>query len=210
MECVLRPNYIKTVSILFYIYMLYSPLFGAGMNRIVHTVKRGESLSHIAVKYGVSVENIASWNKIKSPDHIFAGQSLKIYIQPKERALPENDAPRIYLTRPVDNWSVVVGYRPYGDSRNYGWICDTKGGREFRSAQSGVVVKIDYLRGYGRYILIDHGNGWHSLYSNIDEIKVNTGQKVAINEVIGTVRENRIFFLLSYQGKPVNPSGYFN
>lgn len=45
--------------------------------RIVHRVKRGETLSHIALKYGVSVRNIQRWNGIGTK--IREGQRLAIY-----------------------------------------------------------------------------------------------------------------------------------
>lgn len=47
-------------------------------NRIVHTVKKGESLGSIAKKYHVSVSSIKKWNKIKG-DTVHPGQRLVIY-----------------------------------------------------------------------------------------------------------------------------------
>ena len=46
-------------------------------SRIVHKVKRGETLSHIALRYGVSVRNIQRWNGIGTK--IKVGQRLTIY-----------------------------------------------------------------------------------------------------------------------------------
>lgn len=45
--------------------------------RIIHKVKSGETLSHIAVKYGVKVKDIQRWNGIKT--NIKVGQRLTIY-----------------------------------------------------------------------------------------------------------------------------------
>jgi LysM repeat protein len=47
-------------------------------NRIVHTVKKGESLGSIAKKYHVSAANIKKWNGLKS-DTIVPGRKLVIY-----------------------------------------------------------------------------------------------------------------------------------
>ena len=47
-------------------------------NRIVHKVKKGESLGSIAKKYHVSVSNIKKWNKMKS-DTVVPGKKLVIY-----------------------------------------------------------------------------------------------------------------------------------
>ena len=49
----------------------------SGSTRIVHRVKSGETLSHIALRYGVSVRNIQRWNGIGT--RIRVGQRLAIY-----------------------------------------------------------------------------------------------------------------------------------
>ena len=49
----------------------------SGSTRIVHRVKSGETLSHIAIRYGVSVRNIQRWNGIGT--RIRVGQRLAIY-----------------------------------------------------------------------------------------------------------------------------------
>ena len=50
----------------------------ADATRIVHRVKSGETLSHIALRYGVSVRNIQRWNGIGT--RIRVGQRLAIYL----------------------------------------------------------------------------------------------------------------------------------
>ena len=47
--------------------------------KIGYTVKRGDNLIKIANLYGVSVMDLVSWNDIKNPDLIYAGQTLVIY-----------------------------------------------------------------------------------------------------------------------------------
>ena len=51
---------------------------GEGGNRIVHRVKKGETLGHIALKYRTSVANIKKWNKLRN-NTIRIGQRLYIY-----------------------------------------------------------------------------------------------------------------------------------
>lgn len=51
---------------------------GEGGTRIVHRVKKGETLGHIALKYHTSVANIKKWNKLRS-NTIRIGQRLYIY-----------------------------------------------------------------------------------------------------------------------------------
>lgn len=42
-------------------------------------------------------------------------------------------------------------------------------------------------RSYGRFIVIDHGGGWQTLYAHLSGVKVTVGQKVSQGEVIGEV-----------------------
>ena len=48
-------------------------------NYIVYTVASGDVLSGIAIRFGVTVAEIAQWNGLKNPDLISVGQKLTIY-----------------------------------------------------------------------------------------------------------------------------------
>lgn len=48
-------------------------------NYIVYTVAAGDALSGIAIRFGVTVDEIAAWNNIKDVNVIFAAQKLTIY-----------------------------------------------------------------------------------------------------------------------------------
>ncbi len=46
---------------------------------IIYVVKSGDTLSEIAKKYNVTLENLINWNDISNPNIIYIGQVLKIY-----------------------------------------------------------------------------------------------------------------------------------
>ena len=53
---------------------------GAGQARwITYTIVRGDTLTKIAHRFGVTVGKLVSWNGIADPDHIVAGHRLRIY-----------------------------------------------------------------------------------------------------------------------------------
>lgn len=62
----------------------------------------------------------------------------------------------------------------------------------------------------GRYIIIDHGDGWTSLYANLAQFDVAIGQHVATGQPIGIVGKlsadqywmNYLYYQQSYQGMP--------
>lgn len=63
-------------------------------NLILHTIKKGETVGQIAMKYGVPADMIVSWNGIKSVKRIRAGQQLALYISHDgEPAAPAGSAP---------------------------------------------------------------------------------------------------------------------
>ena len=79
-----------------------------------------------------------------------------------------------------------------------------------RSSRYGRVIEKGYLRGYGQYIIIDHGKGWLSFYSNLAKVFVKKGSQVETGARIGTAKNKKLFFSISYRGKPLNPTSILN
>ncbi len=53
---------------------------GAATRYIIYKVVKGDNLTKIANRYGVTVNDLVGWNRIKNPNLILVGQELKIYI----------------------------------------------------------------------------------------------------------------------------------
>jgi len=79
------------------------------------------------------------------------------------------------------------------------------------SANSGVVLFTGYLGIYGNTVIVDHGQGIMSLYAHMNEIRVQPGQKVSREEVIGTSGStglaggDHLHFSMIVGGRFVNP-----
>ena len=73
------------------------------------------------------------------------------------------------------------------------------------------MVFADWLRGFGLLIIIDHGNGYMSLYGHNQTLYKETGDWVASNQVIASVgdsggRKNAgLYFEIRHNGQPQNP-----
>jgi membrane-bound lytic murein transglycosylase D len=62
------------------------PAAAAGATASQHIVRRGESLSTIAHRYGVSVEDLRSWNKLGKSGLIYPGQALRLEKRAEQRS----------------------------------------------------------------------------------------------------------------------------
>ena len=79
----------------------------------------------------------------------------------------------------------------------------------------GVVIFANYFKGYGNLVIVDHGDGYFSVYAHTSQIIKNVGSKVVRNEAIALVGDidvsNRpmLYFELRYYGKVIDPSPWF-
>lgn len=84
-------------------------------------------------------------------------------------------------------------------------------GNEVRSVGSGNVAFADWLRGFGNLLIIDHGDGYLSLYSNNESLYKQPGDQVRAGDVVASVGstggqdEPGLYFELRHQGRPFDP-----
>ena len=58
------------------------------------------------------------------------------------------------------------------------------------SVLDGVITTITYIRGFGNTIIIDHGSGFYSVYSHVENIRVAENDYVTVNSVIAEVGQS--------------------
>ena len=73
---------------------------------------------------------------------------------------------------------------------NIGIDIKTKPSERVFSVLDGVVLSITNINGYGNVIIIDHGNGYYTVYSNIENIKVIENEYIDSSFQLGTVSKN--------------------
>lgn len=82
------------------------------------------------------------------------------------------------------------------------------------TAADGIVVHADWMNGYGRLIIIDHGNGLQTYYGHLSRFLVVPGQEVRRGDVIarsgatGRVTSPHLHYEVRMRGTPVNPYPY--
>ncbi len=104
----------------------------------------------------------------------------------------------------------------FGQSRGgglhwQGWIIAAAAGSEVSAVAYGRVAFADWLRGYGLLIIIDHGEGFMSLYGHNESLLYEAGDWVEPGEIISVIgvrtgNEQGLYFELRKNGKSVDPA----
>jgi murein DD-endopeptidase MepM/ murein hydrolase activator NlpD len=176
---------------------------------VYHTVVKGDTLASIAQQYKALVKDITGYegNYLQEPYEITIGQKLIV---------PGGRKP--YQVRHVVEWSGTVpegakrgtgqfGYPISGfisqryNEYHHGLDIAAPKGTPVKAADSGYVALVGRNDlSYGNYVVIDHGNGFQTLYGHFDVVYVKAGQSVGKGQTIG---------LCGSTGKSTGPHVHF-
>lgn len=84
-------------------------------------------------------------------------------------------------------------------------------GQAVRSVASGRVVYSEWMRGFGNLLILDHGNGYLTIYGNNESVLKSVGEVVRGGDVVATVgesggnSESGLYFEMRHEGKPFDP-----
>jgi septal ring factor EnvC (AmiA/AmiB activator) len=87
-------------------------------------------------------------------------------------------------------------------------------GSEVRAVAPGRVVHADWMRGFGNLIIIDHGDGYLSIYGNNQSLLKRPGDSVRAGEAVASAgntggnEESGLYFELRHRGKAIDPAGW--
>lgn len=92
-----------------------------------------------------------------------------------------------------------------------GVFIKAESGQSVSAVADGQVVFADWLRGFGNLLILDHGNGYMSLYGNNESLLKSVGENTRAGENIASVGstggalESGVYFELRHEGKPFDP-----
>ncbi|WP_028293338.1 murein hydrolase activator EnvC family protein [Oceanobacter kriegii] len=95
-----------------------------------------------------------------------------------------------------------------------GWLIAAPEGQPIRAVHHGRVVYSNWLRGFGLLMIIDHGDGYMTLYAHNQTLMYDVGDWVNSGDIIGAVgrsgglTEPRLYFEIRYQGRPQDPAAW--
>ncbi len=87
-------------------------------------------------------------------------------------------------------------------------------GSVVKAIAAGQVVFADWLRGFGNLIIVDHGEGYMSLYSNNESLYKQVGEGVGPGDAIASVgnsggqADTGLYFEMRHQSRPINPMSW--
>ncbi len=104
--------------------------------------------------------------------------------------------------------------RRYGESdelgvTSKGLTFETRPGAQVVAPFDGRILFAGPFRGYGQILIIEHGDGYHSLLAGLDGIQATVGQWLIAGEPVGTMPKGnakpRLYLELRHDGQPINP-----
>lgn len=209
-------------------------------NGLYHTVASGDTLIAIANRYGGTNDEIVNFNNLSSDgsdlkigQKIFIPDGVKQYqaVTQVAKTTPVYSVPSTPSNIPASSnnqpsssgfvWpSALRVITQYFTWAHYG--LDISGprsvstGSAIYAAKSGRVKVAAYgwNRGYGNYIIIDHGNGYETLYGHNQTLLVNVGDYVTTGQTISLMGNTgrstgpHVHFEIRVNGRHVNPLSY--
>ena len=159
---------------------------------LIYKVQAGDSLNSLSVKYHVSVEEILDANDLSS-ETLSKGAELFIPGAKMEMSQLRKAMGELFVYPIVASWRLTSRFGPRKDpftgvASNHTGIdmaCPT--GTPIRAAMSGKVAYVGWSNIFGNYVIINHGNGYQTLYGHMAQTLAKKGQNVDHSTKIGLV-----------------------
>ncbi len=206
----INKNKIMSILVVFIIFFSLS-FFNIAEGSTIR-VKPNDSLYLLAIRYKTSIQAIKSVNNLTS-DRIYANDTLTIPTLNSRKANFKS------IVWPVHGRiSSGYGYRthPIRGTRHMhaGIDIAVPRGTSIRAVSNGKVVLSGWVQGFGNTIVIDHENGYKTLYAHNSKLlvhsgsRVNKSQKIALAGSSGQSTGPHLDFRIYLNGKEVNPMNY--
>ncbi len=187
-----------------------------------HTVRAGETLYAIAMRYDIDYRQLAAWNGLGDGTFIRKGQRL--YLKGPAPGVDKKGAstaaarpaPKL-LPAPAWRWPtagpVVEAYGSSPQTESGIRISGTEGQPVLAVAAGEVVYAGGGLPSYGQLVIIKHNETWLSAYGFNSLLRVREGSRVKAGQEIAAMGRTRagkaqLHFEIRRNGQPVDPARY--
>ena len=148
-----------------------------------------------------------------------AAEKLKKIINTRRKSTVRHGSLANYKGRlPMPTSGVVVRFFGLERDRRFKTVTENKGidieaplGTEVKAIFPGQVIFASWLKGYGNLIIIDHGEGYYSIYGHLLEFKTKVNKNIRQREAIGSVGDTdsligpALYFEIRRHGRPQDP-----
>ena len=104
------------------------------------------------------------------------------------------------------------GAKTEGGARSKGIVLQPRLGAQIVEPFDGVVLFAGPFKSYGNVLIVEHGDGFHSVLAGMDTIDVVVGQNVLMGEPVGTrstTALQKLYIELRSKGQPIDPTDWF-
>lgn len=195
---------------------------------VAHVVKSGDTLESVAKKYDTGSQGILDFpfNDVPDDFKLQVGQVLIVPdgVPPEAKATPKPQSKTMFAQGPKTTFSAPGGGNFMWPttfqmiSTSFAWWhpgvdMANRAAPPVAASDGGRVVVAGWPDnyGYGNRVVIDHGNGYQTLYAHLSNIYVSAGQSVSRGQVVGQMGSTgrstgtHLHFEVRFKGIAVNP-----
>lgn len=183
---------------------------------LIHTVVKNETIASIARKYGTKVTDLVDINDLNS-EMLTEGAALFIPGARLDSTVLQKAMGEVF-ENPLKSKYVITSYFGYRQDPITGVASSHKGvdlacptGTPIYACKSGRVLKAAFSPLYGNYIVIEHIEGYQTLYAHMSKILAKKGDRIGQGAKIGLVGNTgystgpHLHLTVYKNSKPVDP-----
>jgi len=158
-----------------------------GIPGIYHCVEKGETLWMISKIYTVDLDELVRINRISDAASIEVGQLIFIPYRQKPRYLSNKPSAEDFIW-PLKGRVIASFGQTFNNMINKGINIQVYKDSNVVAARSGKVVFYNpNFKGFGKTIIIDHGDGFSTIYAKNSEVFIKIGQGIEQGAIIAKV-----------------------
>ncbi|EMK14522.1 peptidase, M23 family [Leptospira kirschneri str. 200803703] len=200
-------------------FLVLPKIFAAGsQNLSFYTVQKGDTYFSLGKKLKVDYHKIMEWNGKKETDSLLPGEVLKIQKPANlenQKTVSKNTKSNLVSVEsskpnlrfplknrtPIQNHFTKLSFAPHK-----GILFKATRHAEVRPASPGKVLVVDEMEGYKKYIILEHKNGYSTVYANLKTVSVNEGETVDPSKILGSLESGKgLYFQLNHGSSAIDP-----
>jgi murein DD-endopeptidase MepM/ murein hydrolase activator NlpD len=178
----------------------------------IYAVKDGETALGIAVKFGMTLSELAEINHLEAPYAVKLGQKLIIYYmkeEPKTSKIKKEQNAKLKFIWPIQGKVIKKFGMQENGINNDGIYITIHGISDVKAAEQGEIVYVgNEIGDFGNLVLIQHPNNWFSSYGHLTQINAKKGDVIKSGQIIGNIENSELYFSLRKNEKAIDPQKY--